>query len=226
MSKRPTEPDSSHQPPKKPKTSSVFRSAVPRVRVTPTVNEPSSSGSLSRSTVVTLSKSDDGRRHASGKIRNRQERPSTHPKDQITIEPSGHPDYCDDQSTPVTPEPERIQNKTETSKTKRHRNNNNSVSHYKSLPSALSNLYCPLDSSTGMAITSSIIPWRNPSTWRSRRIPEPVNVLYLQEAKWHSLQVRGLHRWRPAEVSKLYSFRAPFTAISPSQGKDYLCSNR
>ena len=136
MLKRQTEPESSHQAPKKPKTNSVFRSAVPRVRVTPTVNEPSSSGSISGSTVVTLSKSEDGRRRASGKYRNRQQRPSTPPKDPFpdpNIEACSYPDPNSEAiSATVTPEPEGIQNlnTTQTSKTKRKRNNNTSVSHF------------------------------------------------------------------------------------------------
>jgi hypothetical protein len=137
MSKRQTEPDLTDQASKKPKTSSGFRSAVPKIKLTPTVNEPisSSSGSISRSTVVTLSKSDDGRRHASGRYRNRQDRPSTQLKDQfpdpgLNKDPSGIPDSSEDQSaTGVPPEPEGVQDTTETSKTKRQRNNNNSVSH-------------------------------------------------------------------------------------------------
>ena len=130
MSKRPTDPESAQQPPKKSKTSSVFHTAVPRLRPTPTVNEPPSSGSTSRSTVVTLSKSEDGQRRVNGKYRNRQERGSTQPKEQfpdtcIVEEPAGIPN-SEEQSATVTPE----RSTTQPSKPKRQRNNNTSVSHY------------------------------------------------------------------------------------------------
>jgi hypothetical protein len=34
--------------------------------------------------------------------------------------------------------------------------------------------------------------------------------------------VRRLHGWSPAKVSKLYSFRPLFPAISPNQGEDFI----
>lgn len=231
MSKRPSpNPDSSHQAPKKPKTNPVFRYTAPtgRVRVTPTVNEHNSttsesSGSISRSTVVTLSKSEDGRRRGSEKYRNWQQRPSTPPKNQPPDPLIGAHDPTDeDISATFTPEQDNFQNTTETLKSKRQRNNNTSVSHYIFLLSGvISNLYCSLESSTGMALTSRNVSRWTPSTQRSRRFPQPVFLFCLQKAGWHYLQVRRLHGWSPAEVSKLYSFRALFPAISPSQGEGF-----
>lgn len=141
MSKRQSQPDSSHQGAKKPKINSVFRSAVPRV--TPTANEPSSSRSTSRSMVITLSQSEDARRRASGRHRNRQQRPST-PNDPIP-EPKtlNAPDPSEGISTAVMLEPlaEGIQNMTQSSKTNRKRNNNTAVSHcIFFLPGTLSNI--------------------------------------------------------------------------------------
>lgn len=157
MSKRQPDPDSSQQAPKKHKTNSVFRFAVPRVTPT-TVNERSSTSSsasiVSRSTITTLSKSEDGRRRGSEKYRNRQERPSTPqrpstpPKDQyahpvVGAHPIGEPE---DFSSTFTPEQDGFQNTTETSKSKRQRNNNTSVSLYIFISpcgtGALSDLYC------------------------------------------------------------------------------------
>ena len=138
MSKRQTEQDSFQKLPKKPKTNSIFRSAVSRVRVTPTVDEPSSSSTISRSTVATLSKNEDGRRRASGKYLNRQHITSTPPNDQVSdpniLAASGQehhgPHPSDDISALITPEVDGLQNTTQSSKTKRQRNNTTSVSHH------------------------------------------------------------------------------------------------
>jgi hypothetical protein len=128
MSKRQPDSSESHQASKKRKSIPVFRSAVPRVRSdTPTANEPSSSRSTARSTVTTLSQGEDGRRRASGTYRNRQQRASTLMGDP-NIEAGGIPDPSEAIAT-NTPEPDGIQDTTETSKTKRKRNNNAAVSH-------------------------------------------------------------------------------------------------
>lgn len=138
MSKRPTEPDFSQQAPKKAKGNSVFRSAVPRVART--VDEARSSRSTSRSTVITISKSEDGRRRASGRFRNQQQRSSTSkvPIPGPNIEAcGGDSDSIEGNSATVTPDT------TQTSKTaKRTRNNNTAVSHYIfSLTLRLSNIF-------------------------------------------------------------------------------------
>ena len=125
MSKRPTEPDSFRQAAKKAKTNPVFRTAIPRVA--PTTNEPNSSRSASRSTVITLSQREDGRRRATGRYRDQQRRSST------LKDPSPDPNFetCEvSESCEVTPEQDSIQNTMHTSKTKRKRNNNNAVCHY------------------------------------------------------------------------------------------------
>jgi hypothetical protein len=116
MSKRPTEPDSSHQVQKKTKANPVFRSAVPRVALTAneTANETRSSRSASRSTVITLSKNEDGRRRASGRYRNR-----THTSKDPFPDPSIEARDVPDSSEPPTVTPE----------TRRKRNNNTAVSH-------------------------------------------------------------------------------------------------
>jgi hypothetical protein len=126
MSKRQMEPDNSHQAPKKAKGNSVFRSAVPRA--TRTVDEARSSRSTSRSTVITISKSEDGRRRASGQYRNQQQRTLTPkgPTPGPNIEAwGGDSDPIEGNSATVTPDT------TQTSKTaKRTRNNNTAVSRY------------------------------------------------------------------------------------------------
>jgi len=69
MAKRPTEPDASQPPQKKPKVP-AFRSSLPRPQNTS--HEPRSSRSTSSSTVVTISQSEGGRRRGTGQYRNRQ----------------------------------------------------------------------------------------------------------------------------------------------------------
>jgi hypothetical protein len=126
MSKRQTEPEPSHPAPKKAKGNSVFRSAVPRV--TRTADEASSSRSTLRSTVITLSKTEDGRRRASGRYRNQQQRSSSLkvPIPGPNIEACGGDSAPTDEiSATVTPDT------TQTSRTgKRTRNNNTAVSGY------------------------------------------------------------------------------------------------
>ena len=183
MSKRQSQPDSSHQGAKKPKIKFVFHSAVPRV--TPTTNEPSSSHSTSRSTVITLSQSEDGWWCASGRHRNRQQRPST-PNDPIP-EPKtlDVPDPSEGISTAVMPEPlaDGIQNTTQSSKTNWKRNNNTAVSHcIFFLPGTLSNIFCLLESSPGMAHASPNVSGWNPLTQQPEQFSQPVNLLCLQEA--------------------------------------------
>ena len=118
MSKRQKEAESSHQAPKKAKMNSIFRSGA-----------ASSSQSTARSTVITLSKSEDGRWRGSKGYRNRQEKPSTakDPSPNPHFEPCMVSDPSEELPATDPPEPEGIQNMSQTSKKKRQRNNNTAV---------------------------------------------------------------------------------------------------
>jgi hypothetical protein len=118
MSKRQKEAESFHQAPKKAKINSIIRSG-----------EASSSQSTARSTVITLSKSEDGRRRGSKGYRNRQEKPSTatDPLPDPNFETCMVSEPSEEVPATVPPEPEGIQNTSQTSKKKRQRNNNTAV---------------------------------------------------------------------------------------------------
>lgn len=131
MSKRQTE-DSSHRSHKKTKKTFEFRTAVSQGRnsnkSTNSLREPGTSRLTSTSTVVTLSRNEGGRRRGSGRYRHREDTSSISkeffpPPD---MEAGNVPNFSEMISG--TGESDVTQNITQTSKAKRSRNNNNSVS--------------------------------------------------------------------------------------------------